>query len=167
MVKFIIMREIVFLRHGQAGIAESDSERPLTETGRRQAMESALRLKEKGFRPGIIISSPYKRALQTAEIAREIIFDGDKEKPEIAEAIAIAIQDYDTTMAALDATLEKYSSVLAVGHVPLFEEMPQDICGTYTRMRTGSFAWIETAEGILPGRRSKCSLKENFIPGNS
>ena len=73
------MKQIVFLRHGQAGMAAEDSARPLTPAGKEQAIESALRLKQGGFRPDIIISSPYKRAMETAEIAKNVILNNISE----------------------------------------------------------------------------------------
>jgi broad specificity phosphatase PhoE len=64
------MKEIYFIRHGQTdenslGIrqgAEIDSE--LNELGRQQAKK--YRIKDKNF--GCILSSPLKRAIETAEI---------------------------------------------------------------------------------------------------
>ncbi|MBO4555716.1 MAG: histidine phosphatase family protein [Elusimicrobiales bacterium] len=182
------MKQIVFLRHGQAGMAAEDSARTLTPLGKEQAIESALRLKQGGFRPDIIISSPYKRAMETAEIAKNVILNNISEPqknngsgnviqnniseenvilnniPEIQEEYSIAMQDADAVIAAINAAMQEHDSILIVGHVPLFEELPYYICGTVARMKTGSFAWLEI-EGLLPGQRKNNRLKENFIPG--
>lgn len=158
------MKQLVFLRHGQAGTASSDAERPLTELGRSQAEQSAKRLAQAGFVPDIIISSPYKRAMETAEIARNIISNG--KKTSIVEENSIAAQDFDAVIAAIYAALAEYGNILVVGHVPLFEELPYYICGTAARMKTGSFAWLEI-DGLLPEHRKNNRLKENFIPGVS
>lgn len=173
------MKQIVFLRHGQAGMAAEDSARTLTPLGKEQATESALRLKQAGFMPGIIISSPYKRALETAEIAKNVIFSNiyviknnipeknvilNHKNPEIQEEYSIAMQDADAVIDAINAAMQEHDSILIVGHVPLFEELPYYICGTAARMKTGSFAWLEI-EGLLPGQRKNNRLKENFIPG--
>jgi len=172
------MKNIVFLRHGQAAETFFCSERTLTELGRNQAEKSALRLKNAGFVPEIIISSTLKRALQTAEIAKNIIFNNNDvaennkntqnvaenvKIPEIKTEKAIADQDYDAVMLILEAAISEYDNILIVGHVPIFEEMPYNLCGEAPRMRTGSFAWLEV-EGLLPGDRQKNRLKENFIP---
>ena len=172
------MKQLVFLRHGQAGMASTDAARALTPLGKEQAIESALRLKQAGFRPGIIISSPYKRAMETAEIAKNVISNNIETAksenpgknvilnniPEIQEEYAIALQDADAVIYAINAAMAEHDSILIVGHVPLFEELPFYICGTAARMKTGSYAWIEP-DGILPGERKICRLKENFIPG--
>jgi phosphohistidine phosphatase len=66
---------IHLLRHGTAEDARpsgSDAERKLTEAGRdeiRRAAECALK---GGFMPSLILSSPYVRAIQTAEIAAAV-----------------------------------------------------------------------------------------------
>ena len=158
------MRQLVFLRHGQAGTAATDAERPLTELGRSQAEQSAKRLAQEGFVPDIIISSPYKRAMETAEIARNIISNG--KKTPIIEENSIAAQDFDAVIASIYAALAEYGNILVVGHVPIFEEIPYNLCGEAPRMKTGSFAWLEI-DGILPAQRKNNRLRENFIPGVS
>lgn len=68
---------LYFVRHGQtnsnAGIASSRSsavnDEPLNELGIQQANELAEQLKNEKF--DLIISSPFKRALQTAEIVNK------------------------------------------------------------------------------------------------
>lgn len=65
--------KILFVRHGQSvddvedrygGVADYD----LTEIGRKQAMDIAKKIEGLGEKFEIILSSPLKRALQTAEI---------------------------------------------------------------------------------------------------
>lgn len=63
----------MFLRHGEStGNAESrwqgQSDYPLTERGRAQAQALAKRWKDEGVRFDLAISSPLKRAKETAEI---------------------------------------------------------------------------------------------------
>jgi phosphohistidine phosphatase len=64
---------IVFFRHGHAlsvfeADVSSDSERPLSDIGKNSVLKSANKLKEFNFSPEIIISSPFKRAKETASI---------------------------------------------------------------------------------------------------
>lgn len=60
------------VRHGEAQAhAPSDAERPLTRQGRAAVGRLWGTLQEEGHQPSILISSPYVRAVQTAdEIAR-------------------------------------------------------------------------------------------------
>lgn len=60
------------LRHGEAEVrARSDAQRPLTERGRKEARQSAERLRGRPLQH--ILVSPYLRAQQTAEIVREVL----------------------------------------------------------------------------------------------
>lgn len=68
--------EIYVLRHG---IAENgrpghpDSERALTAEGKDKLRKVMKRAKAAGVEPELILSSPYKRAIETAEIAAEVL----------------------------------------------------------------------------------------------
>src|ERR1700722_2624142 len=68
--------EIYILRHGiaeDAPAGQPDSERALTSDGRKK-LRSVLRVAASaGVAPSLIMSSPYKRALQTAQLAAEIL----------------------------------------------------------------------------------------------
>ncbi|MBD1913718.1 MULTISPECIES: histidine phosphatase family protein [unclassified Leptolyngbya] len=65
--------KLLFIRHAQSvGNVEKrmqgNADFPLTEEGRRQAAKLAQRLREEGWRPTHIYSSPIKRTVQTTEI---------------------------------------------------------------------------------------------------
>lgn len=68
--------ELYLLRHG---IADNDSptgkdaDRPLTDEGRRKLRDTIKLVGGAGVTLGSIVSSPYVRARQTAEIAKEIL----------------------------------------------------------------------------------------------
>ncbi len=73
--------EIYLLRHG---IAENgrpggrDSDRALTAEGREKLRRTLKRAHQAGVRPSVILSSPYRRAVETAEIAAESLeYQGD------------------------------------------------------------------------------------------
>lgn len=60
------------LRHGEAAPrARSDAERPLTDYGRAQVLQSAERLRNRQLTR--VLVSPYLRAQQTAELLRETL----------------------------------------------------------------------------------------------
>jgi len=66
--------DIYLLRHGiaeegRAGMRDAD--RALTQEGREKLRRVLKRAKAAGVTPALILSSPYRRALQTAEIAAE------------------------------------------------------------------------------------------------
>jgi phosphohistidine phosphatase len=68
--------KIHVLRHGIAVNrndldVENDAERPLTPRGKRQLRQAAAAMKKMGLRFDLVLSSPYLRAKQTAEIVAE------------------------------------------------------------------------------------------------
>ena len=72
------MGRLLLIRHGES---EGNRERvftrhpevPLTEQGRVQARAAAERVRHEGFAPSAIVTSPYRRALDTARIVAEAL----------------------------------------------------------------------------------------------
>lgn len=78
---------VYLLRHGIAENAPpggSDADRELTSGGREKLSELLHRAAKSGVRPDIILTSPYKRALQTARLAAKLL-----EAPEPIETEAL------------------------------------------------------------------------------
>jgi phosphohistidine phosphatase len=73
--------QIYLLRHGIADDGKPgrpDSERALTEEGRARLRRVLKRARTADVSPALILSSPYRRALETAEIAVDVFrFPGD------------------------------------------------------------------------------------------
>ena len=68
--------EIYILRHAIAEdrrAGRPDEERALTEQGRRKLRPVLERARAAGVSPSLILTSPYVRAVQTAEIAGEVL----------------------------------------------------------------------------------------------
>ena len=68
--------EIYLLRHGIAEDGKpghQDSERELTAEGRDKLRRVLKRARAADIAPSLILSSPYKRAIETAEIAAEVL----------------------------------------------------------------------------------------------
>ncbi len=73
--------QIYLLRHGiaeDAGPGRPDSERALTGEGKEKLRRRVLkRARAAGTAPSLILSSPYKRAVETAEVAADVLgYDG-------------------------------------------------------------------------------------------
>jgi phosphohistidine phosphatase len=62
--------EIYLLRHGIAEEGHPDAQRALTAEGKEKLRRV---LKRSGAKPSLILSSPYRRALETAEIAADVL----------------------------------------------------------------------------------------------
>jgi phosphohistidine phosphatase len=104
------------MRHGEAsktgGEIASDADRILTEYGRMQATTIAEELKRRQVCPRIV-SSPFRRAVQTAEILAEILGS----EPAVTDAELSA----SGRAPDLEALLKRHSateSVLFLGHQP-------------------------------------------------
>jgi phosphohistidine phosphatase len=70
------MKRIYLVRHAQAASKKSgrsDFDRRLTKKGTKEAYRMAKRLKDRGVRPDILISSPANRALETAAVFAEVL----------------------------------------------------------------------------------------------
>lgn len=63
-------KQLIVVRHGKSDWAESgmsDFDRPLNHRGHKNAVEMAERMSRRSLIPGLIVSSPAKRALTTAQ----------------------------------------------------------------------------------------------------
>jgi phosphohistidine phosphatase len=68
--------ELYILRHGIAEDAkpgQPDAERALTDEGRQKLRRVLERAHKSGTNPSLILSSPYRRALETAAVAAECL----------------------------------------------------------------------------------------------
>lgn len=112
------MKRLFITRHAKAerdGI--SDADRPLSKRGLRNAPEMALRLKEKGFSPDLIVSSPARRALHTARLFAAV-FDYPENKI-LAEAEMYA-SGVDSLLRTVNAADNSCQNLFLFGHNPEF-----------------------------------------------
>lgn len=114
--------EIYILRHGiaadgQAG--EPDSERALTAEGKKK-LRTVLRAAAKAsVAPSLILTSPYRRALQTAEIAAEVLdYKGDLLRTNALEPGSSPAAVWEEIRVHKDEP-----SILLTGHEPLFSRL--------------------------------------------
>lgn len=120
--------EILLLRHGIAADArpgQPDADRALTGEGKQKLRALLRRLRKAGVRPALILTSPYLRARQTAEIAREIL------APEAIIVPARALTPGASTQDAWDE-IRLYSnqpSVLCASHEPLCSQLAAFLLG--------------------------------------
>jgi phosphohistidine phosphatase len=119
------MKEIYVLRHGIAvergtrGYSK-DSDRPLTPEGRKKMRSIARALRQFELSFDLILSSPYVRARQTAEIVVEILEAEDRLK--FSEHLA-AEGDAEDLVEQLKGLYHSPASVLLVGHEPYLGQL--------------------------------------------
>ncbi|NPA45602.1 MAG: phosphohistidine phosphatase SixA [Chlorobi bacterium] len=111
------MKEVYVIRHGKSSweIPEwSDEERPLRKKGKKRTQKVAKYLKKKGIVPQLILTSPAKRAKQTAKILREVL----GEKIPVRTEKILYTGDEDDMEALLYGLDDKIERVFVVGHNP-------------------------------------------------
>lgn len=111
------MNNLYLMQHGIANSINEDPEESLSEKGRDIIKMSAIGLKKINISFDVIICSPKKRSIQTAQIIADIfkfpennIMETDKVKP----------------MTPAEETLEfisKYERVFIAGHLPSIKEI--------------------------------------------
>jgi phosphohistidine phosphatase len=118
--------EVYILRHGEAGQRSSqpsDRVRPLTSAGKAEILEIAKALKIIGLKFDLVVTSPLKRAYETAMIVSEIFKIVDK----VQTWNELAPEGKRTEVYSKISKLKEDSAVLIVGHQPLLGEIVNDI----------------------------------------
>jgi phosphohistidine phosphatase len=138
--------ELYILRHG---IAEDgrpggrDADRALTSEGKRKVREVLKLAAQAGVSPGAILTSPYVRAVQTAEIAAEVL--GHRDNLLRTDALIPGSDPrpvWDEIRAHRSA-----GSLLVTGHEPLLSRVVAHLLGApslLVDMKKGALVRIDT-----------------------
>jgi phosphohistidine phosphatase len=145
---------VMLLRHAiaeDAGPSRRDEDRRLTGEGRRKMREVAAAVAALELPVGAILTSPLRRARETAEILAEVLRREDE--VEVCDALAPGV-DADKVFAAL-GTHRAASGIVLVGHEPDMGELLSTLlAGTRGLVRTtfkkAGLAGVTVAE--LPPR---------------
>jgi phosphohistidine phosphatase len=136
------MKTLYILRHAKSSwdnAALSDFERPLNERGLRAAPLVGGVMKKNRFEPELILSSPAKRAAQTATLI--------KQSAGIGGAIQFDERIYEASPARLLEVIseqnEKTASVMLVGHNPGLEGLLKFLTGELQPMPTAALAVVD------------------------
>ena len=148
---------VILLRHGIAVDRDDpncppDPERPLTREGVDRTRDAVAGLRAIGVRPAAVLTSPFVRAVQTAEIASHGLSAPDPEKcPELLPA---------AHPEAMDALLGRRSEeeILCAGHEPHLSILLAHLVwganggGEFAGLKKAGAACVETAKpGTSPG----------------
>lgn len=137
------------LRHGIAidptdPACPTDPERFLTDKGKARVRVGARGLKALGITPEVIVTSPYVRAQQTAEIAREELGDVLL----VESDLLIPMADPSKIVELLRARSEQ--NILCVGHSPNLDLVVAHLIGAddpVTSLKKAGAASIEIRHG--------------------
>ena len=170
---------IYFLRHASAGKSLSnprkDERRPLDEDGILQARYVGRMLANLDGQVEQIVSSPLKRAMQTASlVANELAFEGALQRDD-----ALRPEGEFADFQAMVARYRKYEAIMVVGHNPsLTEFLSKAVSSAAAHIelkkaavakvdmngRSGMLQWLVTAR---IARSLHTSLKTNSRPKTS
>lgn len=114
------MSHLIYLvRHGvaeEATIETGDAERALTQEGRRKMKDVARGLQVLGVAPEALLTSPLRRARETAEVLHAVLGGS---KPRILEAL----ENGHPAEAVAGGLPAKASMIVLVGHQPSLGEL--------------------------------------------
>lgn len=136
------MKTLYVMRHAKSSWDDpnqSDFERPLNQRGLNAAKFMGVVLKDRGFLPQTVISSPATRARQTVEIVIEWAEIGltPRFDERIYEASALTIFNL---IREID---DRYASAMIVGHNPGFEQLVFTLTRDGGSMPTAAVAVVE------------------------
>jgi len=145
-MQLIIIRHAIAVPHGTPGYADED--RPLTPEGEAKFREAARGLARLYARPDALLTSPWLRARQTADLA------GVAWKVEPKEAKALAGGTFEDHAAVLDA-FPRDATVAVVGHEPYVSDLLARLLGTKRAERLefkkGGVAVVEVPGALADG----------------
>jgi phosphohistidine phosphatase len=135
--------DLILLRHGKAedDNPKGDSARKLVGKGREQSARAARLLKHAGRLPAIVLTSPYARARETAEIFCET---AGMPGPVSQSWLACGMSP-DTALAEL-AGFNEFDRILIVGHEPDFSHLVTTLLGA-------AAGAVQVKKGALVGIR--------------
>jgi phosphohistidine phosphatase len=135
------MKTLFVLRHAKSSWDNpdwADFERPLNSSGLDAARFIGTLIYDRELEPQTIISSPAKRAKQTAVLVKELA--------EISKSVIFDERIYEASPLTLFNLIrefdEKWESVLIVGHNPGFENLVRLLTGETVQMPTAALAKI-------------------------
>ena len=137
--------EIYILRHGAAEEPQTghpDAERSLTPDGRKKLRNILKTAGAAGVAPSLILTSPYKRALQTAQMAAEILeYKGELLRTKSLEPGSSPKTVWDEIRVHKDEL-----RMMLVGHEPLFSRLTAYLLGSpnlQVEFKKGAIVCIE------------------------
>jgi phosphohistidine phosphatase len=136
------MKKLLLIRHAkathEAGFA--DFERPLKPSGLQDAAVMAGRIKDKGFVPNLLVSSPSLRTISTANV-----FSQHLDLPAAQEIMSIYDASQDNLVDIISMLSDEDDFVGLVGHNPGIGQVLYYLSGEVRDVPPGAVALIEFA----------------------
>ncbi len=158
-----VKMQIYLLRHGiaeDAAPGHPDSERPLTHEGKEKLRRVMKRARAAGVSVSLLLSSPYKRAIETAEIAADVL--GYRGKIVRTPALTPEASPYDTWNEIRNHKDE--SAILLASHEPLMSSLAAFLLNSPTLMVDMKKAALLRADCPRVSPQPHAMLKWMLIP---
>ena len=126
------------LRHAEAADGRPDEARPLTPRGLDQARIAGHALERLGVHIDACLSSPKRRAIETAQLACEPL------ALEVVTEPALAGETYDPEQLAAGL-----GDVMLVGHNPAMSTVLHEMTGARVHLRKGGIAAVQRGELVV------------------
>ena len=140
-------RQLWLLRHADAEPhgTRADSQRQLTERGKRQARVAGVALARMGVTFGAILASPTARARETAELALEQMSESQRELLELHPLLAGGVQAREAL--ELLSGVGTDGPLLLVGHEPDLSGIVGELTGGRVDLKKGGLAILRLGAG--------------------
>ena len=133
-------RTLFLIRHAKSswnGFTLPDKERPLADRGKRDAQMMGKRLAKHHVKPDLILSSPARRALSTAEIiAKEL----DYRTKDIVVEDRLYATDAEILLRVICELSDKLKCAMLFGHNPELIDLAHRLSNDVTLMATCAVA---------------------------
>lgn len=137
--------QIYILRHGiaeEGKAGQADSDRRLTPEGKEKLRRTLACARRAGVRPDLILSSPYKRALETAALAQEEL---EVKPPILKTNVLVPMERPEKVWNEIRLQKDEGQIVLA-GHEPQLSSLVSYLTGSpgaNVEMKKGAIARID------------------------
>jgi phosphohistidine phosphatase len=132
-----MLRNFALLRHGLAAGQGPDA--GLLPEGSAYLRRLGERLDSEGWRPAVIVTSPYRRARESALVVAGIL--GAAAETHVLDALVPEAEPEDALAAILDL-VPLATPVLVVSHLPLVGRLAQELIGEDPGFSPGTFVEI-------------------------
>jgi phosphohistidine phosphatase len=138
-------QQAILVRHAHAdwpNYVGADFDRPLTPRGLTDAAATAAAIRDAGHRPGLLLTSPARRTLQTTQIIATMLGMQDQL---VCQASELYNAGADVLCAQLRKALLSANTVMLVAHNPGISELARMLTGNpgFAPMRPGH--WLHVA----------------------
>ncbi len=136
------MRTLLVLRHAKSdwdNFDLPDFDRPLNERGSQAAPLIGQIMAENQLIPDVVVSSPAKRAAQTAHL---VCISAQSKARTIFDA-RIYEADLQSLLQVVSGQRDENKVIMIVGHNPGFEALVRNLTGKFQTMKTANLAVID------------------------